>query len=101
MEPWQLDDDEFDSPAEIDGVFRAQRRLSLIYGGIFVAVTMSIPVLGMTSSFWTAEPLVGGFTLNYLVVAVFYHFIYMLLGTGYALQSNRLEQEFLGRRRQR
>lgn len=92
-------EEEFDSPAEVDAVFRAQRRLSFLYGSIFLTVTMSIPVLSITSDYWTSLPVLGGFTLNYLFVAVLYHLVYVLIGAAYTLQANRLEQELLGRRR--
>lgn len=96
--PW-WEEEEFESGPEVDAVFRAQRRLSLIYGGAFLAVTLSIPALTMVSRFWTSVPVLGGFSLNFLVVAIFYHLIYVLIGAGYAIQANRLEQELLGRRR--
>lgn len=92
-------EDEFDPAPEVDAVFRAQRRLSFIYGGVFLAVTMSIPLLTVTSRYWTQVPVLGGFTLNYLVVALFYHLVYVLIGAAYTLQANRLEQELLGRPR--
>lgn len=96
-----MEEEEFDSPAEVDAVFRAQRRVSFIYGIIFLAVTMSIPVLTITNGYWIRTGALGGFTLNYLVVAVLYHFLYVLVGAAYTLQANRLEQELLGRRRVR
>lgn len=92
-------DEEFDSPAEIDAIFRSQRRLGLLYGSAFLLVTMTIPVLTLTSRYWTSTPVLGGFSLNFLVVAALYHVVYGLIGAGYALQANRLEQELLGRRR--
>lgn len=105
MEDWVQttweEDEEFDSKPEVDAVFRAQRRLSLIYGSVFLAVTLSIPALSAVNQFWTRVPVLGGFSLNFLVVAIFYHILYVLIGAGYALQANRLEQELLGRRRDR
>jgi uncharacterized membrane protein (DUF485 family) len=100
FDPEQQDwlEEEFDSPAEVDAVFRAQRRLSLLYGGAFLAVTLMIPVLSLTSRFWNGVRVLGGFTLNYLMVTVLFHIIYVLIGAGYTLQANRLEQELLGRR---
>lgn len=91
-------EEEFDAQPEVDAVFRAQRRLGLFYGGIFLLITMSIPALTLTSEYWTHTPVLGGFTLNYLVVAVVYHLVYVLIGAAYALQANRLEQELLGGR---
>lgn len=91
-------EEEFDAGPEVDAVFRAQRRLSFVYGAIFLAVTLSIPTLSVLSEFWTRVPVLGGFSLNFLVVTVIYHVIYVLVGAGYALQANRLEHELLGRR---
>lgn len=101
LDPEELEslEDDFDDAPEVDAVFRAQRRLSFLYGGIFFAVTMSIPVLSMTSQFWRSAPVLLGFSLNYLVVGFVYHLLYVLIGAAYALQANRLEQELLGRRR--
>ncbi|MFZ5814636.1 MAG: hypothetical protein ACOY93_04980 [Bacillota bacterium] len=105
MEYWELppweDEEEYDSEPEVDAVFRAQRRLSLIYGAIFLLVTLSIPALTAVSRFWTHVPVLGGFSLNFLVVGLFYHVLYVLIGAGYAMQANRLEQALLGRRRGR
>ncbi|HYG59874.1 MAG TPA: hypothetical protein VD902_17555 [Symbiobacteriaceae bacterium] len=91
-------EEEFDAEPEVDAVFRAQRRLSFAYGGAFLAVTLSIPVLSLYSHYWTDVAVLGGFSLNFLVVTVIYHIIYVLIGAAYALQANRLEQELLGRR---
>jgi hypothetical protein len=99
VEPFERWEEEFDSGPEVEAVFRAQRRLGLIYGGAFLSVTLSIPLMTLVSPFWSRLPVLGGFTLNYLVVAIFYHLVYVLIGTGYALQANRLEQELLGHRR--
>lgn len=101
QEPADLEwmEDEFDAVPEVDAVFRAQRRLSFMYGGIFLAVTISIPLLTVTSRYWTRVPVLGGFTLNYLVVAVLYHLLYVLIGAAYTIQANRLEHELLGPRR--
>lgn len=101
--PGQVDldwlEEEFDSQAEVDALFRAQKRLGLIYGLVFLGLTLTIPILTVTSQYWTQTPVVGGFTLNFLLVAALYHAIYVLIGAAYTLQANRLEQELLGRRR--
>ncbi len=90
--------EEFDTIEEVDACFRAQRRLSFTYGAIFFLVTLTIPLLSATSFYWNYFTVWGGFTLNYLVVALLYHAFYLLLGLAYTLQSNKLEEEFLGRR---
>lgn len=95
-------EEEFDTIEEVDWLFRHQRRLSFTYGAIFFLVTLSIPYLSITSPYWYGTPIWGGFTLNYLVVAVLYHLFYFVLGLLYAIQANRVEQEMfatLDRRR--
>lgn len=89
--------EEFDTPEEVDAVFRAQRRISFTYGGVFLALTLMIPLLSSTSDYWNDVPVWGGFTLNYLVVAVLFHLFYIVLAVAYTLQSNRLEEELLDR----
>lgn len=91
--------EEYDTPEEVEAVFRAQRRLSLLYGGLFLAVTLTIPILHSTWDYWVGEPVWGGFTLAYLVVSFLYPTFYILLGLAYTLRANRLEEDLLGRRR--
>lgn len=90
---------EFDSPEEVEAVFRAQRRLSLLYGALFFLVTLTLPVLHSTWDYWTAVPLWGGFTLAYLAVTLLYPLFYVLLGVAYTIQANRLDEALLGRHR--
>lgn len=97
--PWSqpaYEVEEFDTIAEVDACYRAQRRLSFTYGAIFLGVTLTIPVLTITADAWNNQPVWGGFTLNYLVVAVLYHVFYVLLGLAYTIQANRLEDGILG-----
>lgn len=89
--------EEVDTIEEVDRCFQAQRRLSFTYGAIFFIVTLSIPLLSVTSDSWNNTKIWGGFTLNYLVVALLYHVFYWALGLAYTLQANRLEDELLGR----
>ncbi len=96
-EEWDAANEEFDTIEEVDAVFRAQRRLSLTYGLVFFLVTLTIPVLSVTSPWWVNQPIWGGFTLNYLLVAVLYQAFYLLIAVAYTLQANRLEEELLGR----
>lgn len=92
------DQEFFDTPEEVERSFRAQRKLALIYGGIFFATVLLIPYLTVNAEWWYGKPIWGGFTWNYLVVALLYHVFYFLLGLSYALQANKLEEELLGSR---
>lgn len=88
---------EFDTVEEVDAVYRAQRKLSFTFGALFLLVTVTIPVLSTTAEWWYGRPVWGGLTLNYLVVAVFYHLAYILIALAYTLQANKLEDEMLGK----
>lgn len=95
---WDLPEEDFDTVEEVDAVFRAQRRLSFTYGAIFLAVTVSIPLLTVTSGSWMGRVIWGGVTINYLVVSFLYQAFYIILGLAYTLQADKLEEELLGRR---
>lgn len=90
-------EEEFDAVEEVDAVFRAQRKLSMAYGGLFFLAILLIPLLSITSEWWYGRPVWGGMTLNYLTVAVFFHLVYLVVGYVYTTQANRLEEEMLGR----
>lgn len=86
----------YDTPEEVERCFRAQRKLSFTYGAIFFASVLLIPFLSGTAEWWYGKEIWGGFTLNYLVVAVLFHIFYFLLGYFYAKQANALEDKLLG-----
>ncbi len=86
----------YDTPEEVEACFKAQRKLSLTYGAIFFASVLIIPFLSGTAEWWYGKEIWGGFTLNYLVVALIYHIFYFLLGLAYAYQANNLEDRLLG-----
>lgn len=88
----------YDTPEEVDRCFRAQRRLSFTYGAIFFASVLIIPFLSGTAEWWYGKEIWGGFTLNYLVVAVLYLVFCVLLAFSYAYRANALEDELLGGR---
>lgn len=93
----EWEEDEFDTPEEVAAAFRAKRRLSFRYGGLFLLVTLAIPVLHITWSGWTTTVAWGGFTVAYLSVHLLYPLFYILLALAYTVQVNRLEEELLGR----
>lgn len=86
----------YDTPESVERCFRAQRKLAFTYGAIFFASVLLIPFLSGTSEWWYGKEIFGGFTLNYLVVAIFFHVFYVLLGYFYAKQANDLEDKILG-----
>lgn len=93
----EWEDDEFDTVEEVEAVFKAQRRLSFLYGGLFMLLTATIPILHIKWEFWSQVSIWGGFTLAYLATYVLYPVCYSLLALAYTVQANRLEEALLGR----
>jgi uncharacterized membrane protein (DUF485 family) len=87
-----------DTPEEVERCFRAQRALALKFGSVFFASVLLIPFLSWKAEWWYGREIWGGFTWNWLVVAVLYHVFYFLLGYVYAKKANQLEDELLGQR---
>ena len=85
-----------DTPEQVDHVFREQRKLSFTYGVIFFTTVLLIPLLSITSEWWYGQEIWGGFTLNYLIIALLYHIFYVSMGYFYAKQANALEDKLLG-----
>lgn len=95
---WDLwAEEDFDTPEEVEAVFRAQRRLSFLYAALFFLVTLALPVLHSTWDCWVTATVWGGFTLAYLAVTLLYPLFYILLAVAYTVQSNRLDEALLGR----
>lgn len=90
--------EEYDTPPEVDAVFRAQRRLSFRYGLLFFCGTLLVPAVLVLGGAWASRPVWGGFTLGYLSVGLFYPVFYLSLAVAYTLQANRLEKDLLERR---
>ncbi|MEN3042321.1 MAG: hypothetical protein ABDH59_03335 [Fervidobacterium sp.] len=85
-----------DTPEEVDRAYRAQLKLAVTYGIVFFVSVLLIPFLSGSAEWWYGKPIWGGFTLNYLVVAVLFHVFYVILGYFYVKQANALEDKLLG-----
>lgn len=85
--------DHIDTIESVDLVFRAQRKLSFTYGAVFFAVTLGIPTLTVLSEGWYAKPLMGGLTLNYLVVSILYFVFLWVMAWTYAKQADKLDDK--------
>lgn len=83
------------TPAEVQAVVRAQRRLRFRYGLVFFAGTVATPLLLALGQAWTQQRSLGGIPLGYLALAIFYPAFYISLAVAYKLQAGRLKQELL------
>jgi uncharacterized membrane protein (DUF485 family) len=80
-----------DSIESVDVVFKAQRKLSFTYGAIFFAVTLLIPAGSVWAPFWYGTTIWGGFTLNYLFVAILYFVFLWIMAWTYSKQADKLD----------
>ena len=80
-----------DSIESVDVVFKAQRKLSFTYGAIFFAVTLLIPAGSVWAPFWYGKTIWGGFTLNYLFVALIYFAFLWIMAWTYSKQADKLD----------
>lgn len=85
-----------DTPEEVDRAYRAQLKLAVTYGVVFFISVLLIPFLSGTAEWWYGKEIWGGFTLNYLVVALLFHVFYIALAYFFVKQANALEDKLLG-----
>jgi len=87
--------DHTDTIESVDIVFRAQRKLSFTYGGVFFAVTLGIPALTVLSEPWYGKTILGGLTANYLVVSILYFVFLWIMAWTYAKQADKLDARLM------
>jgi len=88
---------EFDTPEEVDALFRAQRRLSISHALLFFAGTLLLPVVQAVWPAWTTSPVWGGLTPAFIAATVLYPLFCLVLAASYTMRANRLDEDLLGR----
>ncbi len=88
---------EFDTPEEVDAVFRAQRRLSIGHGLLFLVVTALLPVLHVAWPAWSTTAVWGGLTPAFMAATVLYPLFCIILAASYTMRANRMDEDLLGR----
>ena len=84
--------DHIDTIESVDMVFRAQRKLCFDYGAVFFAVTLALPLLGVTSEWWWKTEIWGGFTWNYLFVSLLYYIFLWTMAWTYSKRADKLDE---------
>ena len=91
-----LDAHESDTPAEVDALFRTQRRIAVGYFAVFQLVTLGVPALTLVLDWWSQGRVVGGMSPAFAMAAVvLYAFFALLAGAAGALAS-AVEDRMLG-----
>ena len=87
--------DHIDTIETVDKVFAEQRKLSFTYGAVFFAVTLAVPALSVWAPGWYATPIWGGFTANYLFVALIYFVFLWVMAWTYSKQADKLDEKLM------
>jgi len=80
-----------DTIADVNEVFRLQRRLSFTYGAVFFIVTLAIPAGSVWLDWWHSTTIWGGFTPNYAFVAILYFVFLWVMAWSYSKQADKLD----------
>jgi uncharacterized membrane protein (DUF485 family) len=82
-----------DTIENVDQVFLRQRRLSFSFGAVFFAVTLLVPAFTVWWPWWWSVEIWGGFTANYLFVAILYFVFLWVMAWVYAARADKLDGE--------
>ena len=97
--PFGVEETDFDSIEEVDAVARGLRRKAVQYSIAILILLLVVPGLAWLEPRWFAGRIWGGFTLNFLTVAVLLHIAFVVVAILYTRVANRSEDEMLGRLR--
>lgn len=86
--------DEFDTPAEVDAVFRTQRRIAVGYFVVFVGGMLLIPLATLASGWWGGR--LSVWATGFVVAGAGLYVFFFVLGLGAASLANGVEQRMLG-----
>lgn len=87
--------DEFDTPAEVDAVYRTQRRIAIGYFAVFLGGILMIPVATLVTDWWSGAQL-SGWATGFVIVGAGLYLFFFALGIGAATLANGVERRMLG-----
>ena len=90
------DADEFDTPAEVDALFRTQRRIAVGYFAVFLVVTLGVPALTLVVDWWSQGRLVGGMSPAFVMAAVGLYLFFGFLAVAVGALATAVEDRMLG-----
>lgn len=84
-----------DTPAEVDAVWRSQRRVALSYLALFLLGTLGVG-LAIVGLPWTIDASLGGFSPAFLLAAVGLYVFFLALAIASSLLANTIEDRMMG-----
>ena len=94
----ELLDAHVDTAAEVDAVFRSQRRLAIGYFCIFLALTFGVAVANVALGWWTDGRVLGGLSPGFVAAGLGLYVVFTAIVVAAATLSNSTEDQMLGSR---
>lgn len=94
--PSEVDAEASDTPAEVDALFRTQRRIAIGYFTIFLVVTLGVPALTLVLDWWSQGRIVGGMSPAFVMAAVALYAFFALLAVAVGALASAVEDRMLG-----
>ncbi|MGH9135976.1 MAG: hypothetical protein ACRD0G_02880 [Acidimicrobiales bacterium] len=88
--------DEYDTPAEVDAIFRTLRRVAVGYFSLFLIVVIAVPALTVVLDWWSQGRLIGGMSPSFVMAAFGLYVFFFLVGLAAATLSTAVEARMLG-----
>lgn len=85
-----------DTSAEVDAAFRSQRRIAVTYFVLFLVVVGGVALVTVSSSWATADRVLGGFSPSFLMTAIGLYLFFVVVGVAAASLANGVDDRMLG-----
>jgi hypothetical protein len=86
--------DEYDTPAEVDAVFRTQRRIAIGYFLVFLGGVLLIPLATLASGWWGGR--LSSWASGFVVAGAGLYVFFFVVGLAAASLANGVERRMLG-----
>lgn len=91
-----MDQDEHDTPAEVDAAVRTLRRVAVGYFVVLVVGIVGVPGLTLMLDWWSEGRLLGGMSPSFVMAAFGLYVFFFVIGVAAATLSNAVESRMLG-----
>lgn len=85
-----------DTPAEVDAVFRLQRRVAIAHFLTFIFVTLGVSVTTVTLDWAATSRVFGGFSPGFALAAIGLYLFFVIVAVAAATLANSIEDRMMG-----
>ena len=91
-----MNQDEHDTPAEVDAAVRTLRRVAVGYFIVLVVGIVGVPGLTLAVDWWSEGRLIGGMSPSFVMAAFGLYIFFFVIGLAAATLSSAVESRMLG-----